>query len=151
MLAIGAGMFFVHWLGGMGVREHSFPAALAIFVVYLVNQLSSGRPPGILPILIGALLLSNVRATYLASRWKPASEDEDRPMRFNETFRDRLVDQFPAKLWPMLRIPFFIGAALVLLAILWGSLVTMKNRQAHSTYNDNNVPSEMVVAPPDTH
>jgi hypothetical protein len=151
MLAIGTAMFFVHWVGGMGVREHSFPAALTVFVVYVVNQLASGQAPGILPILIGALLLSNVRATYLASRWKPVSEDEDRPTRFNETFRDKLVDQLPAKLWPILKIPFFIGAALVLLAILWGSLVVMRQRQAHSTYNDNSVPSEIVVAPPDTH
>jgi GDP-D-mannose dehydratase len=44
-----------------------------------------------------AVLLSNVRATFLAARWMPVTEDEDRPARFNETFRDKPVDQLPPR------------------------------------------------------
>jgi hypothetical protein len=40
-------------------------------------------------------------------------------MRFNETFRDKLVDQLPPKAWPILKIPFFAAASLILLFVLY--------------------------------
>jgi hypothetical protein len=115
ILAIGT--FFVFFVGGMGVRQASWLAAAMVFFIFAVNQIVGGRP-GILGIIIGAVLLSNVRATYLASQWTPPADDEDRPMRFNETFRDKLVDQLPPRAWPILRIPFYIAAALLLLLTL---------------------------------
>jgi hypothetical protein len=39
-------------------------------------------------------------------------------MRFNETFRDKLVDQWPAKAWPVLQAPFYALSALLLLLSL---------------------------------
>jgi hypothetical protein len=69
-----------------------------------------GQPPGILVIIAAGILLFNVRAALLDSKWKPAAEDEDRPMHFNETFADKLADHLPAKAWPMLRISFFVLA-----------------------------------------
>ena len=113
----GGAVVIVYFLGGMGVREHSFAAALFVFATYVLNQLVSGQL-GIIPIIVAAVLLSNVRATFLVSRCKPASEDEDRPMRFNETFRDKLVDQLPPKVWPVLKLPFFIAASAILLLLL---------------------------------
>lgn len=119
VLIMTGAIFFVFVVGGMGVRESSWPAAAAIFVLYVVNQLGSGRPPGIVPIIIGAVLLSNLRATFLASRWNAPAEGEDRPTRFNETFRDKLVDQLPPRLWPVLRIPFFVIATLLFLFLCY--------------------------------
>jgi hypothetical protein len=77
-------------------------------------QLSAGQAPSVVSIILGAVLLSNARATVLASRWRPAEEGEDRPMRFNETLRDKLVDQLPPRTWPLLKIPFFIVTFLLL-------------------------------------
>ena len=62
--------------------------------------------------------LSNVRAAFLASEWRPAGEGEDKPTRFNDTLGDKLADQLPAKAWPVLQIPFFGLAAVLLLLSL---------------------------------
>ncbi|HWA93883.1 MAG TPA: hypothetical protein VG844_04720 [Terracidiphilus sp.] len=140
---------FVYLVGGMGVRQSSWLAAAFIFTLYVVNALGSGRPPGILTVIIAAVLLSNVRATFLASRWKPATEDEDRPMRFNETFRDKLVDQLPPKLWPILRIPFFIASGLLLLFLLYVSVVMFLTPH-RAKFNENAVPSVTIHADPDS-
>jgi hypothetical protein len=121
-------LFFV--VGGMGVREGSWPAAALVFSLYLFNLLygvAMRQPPGILAIIAAAILLSNVRAALLASRWKPAAEDEDRPMRFSETFGDKIADQLPPKLWPFLRIPFFALASLLLLISLAGLGSAVRN------------------------
>jgi ABC-type uncharacterized transport system fused permease/ATPase subunit len=134
----------------MGVREHSFAAALAVFATYTLNQVAAGRL-SILSVIIAAVLLSNVRATYLASKWKPAVEDEDAPMRFNESFRDKLVDQLPSTLWPVLKIPFFIAAVVVVFVLIAGSFIGITKRRPTSSIDENSVPSELVVAPPDSH
>jgi hypothetical protein len=114
-------MALIFLLGGMGVREASWPAAAMVFALFfcdILYALAAGHLPGILDIVAAGILLSNVRATFLASEWKPAREDEDRPMRFNETFRDKLVDQWPAKAWPVLQAPFYALSALLLLLSL---------------------------------
>ena len=90
-MILGGVVSFVYFVGGMGVRQASWPAALTVFVLYVLDQLSAGRAPSVLSLIIAGVLLSNVRATILAARWKPVSEDEDRPTRFSETFRDKLV------------------------------------------------------------
>jgi len=114
----------VYLIGGMGVREADWPAAAAIFLIFLFSvtyTMCLGRLPGIFQIAAAGVLLSNVRAAFLASEWKPAGEDEDRPTRFNETFADKLVDQLPARVWPKLKIPFFALAAIVLLLEVAGN------------------------------
>jgi hypothetical protein len=95
---ISVSIALMYFLGGMGVREADWPAAALVFVIYLFSltyAICLGRMPGILQIIAAAILFSNIRAAFLASEWKPAGEDEDRPMRFNETFTDKLVDQLP--------------------------------------------------------
>jgi len=115
LVSLGALVYFV---GGMGVREKNWPAAAVIFACYFVDTLYallSGAmlsPAGVLRILFLGLLLSNVRATFIASEWRPAAEDEDRPQRFSETLRDKLVDAWPPVLWPRLQIPFYVLSAL---------------------------------------
>ncbi|MGA2849758.1 MAG: hypothetical protein ABSE46_12240 [Terracidiphilus sp.] len=146
VLVLGIVIFFVYLVGGMGVRESSWPAAAMIFTIYVINLLGSGTPPGILSIIIAAVLLSNVRATFIASRWKPLAEGEDRPMRFSETFRDKLVDQLPPRAWPILKIPFFIAASLILVFLLYVSAAGLTNKRVRPAPNENSVPS-VVVAP----
>jgi hypothetical protein len=110
-------------MGAMGVREASWPAAAMVFALFfcdILYALAVGRLPGIVSILFAGVLLSNVRAAFLASEWRPAREDEDRPTRFNEDLGDLLIDQLPAKAWPVVQVPFFALAALLLLLSLAG-------------------------------
>lgn len=148
VLALGLAYSLTFFVGGMGVRQSNWPAAAMIFTLYIVNQLASGGVPGVISIIIGAVLLSNVRATFLASRWKPAAEGEDRPTRFNETFRDRLVDQLPPKAWPILKIPFFIASSLILFFLIYASGVAMSHKQAALPVDENAAPSVTVTAAP---
>lgn len=141
-LAIGAIVSFMYLVGGMGVRQSSWPAALAVFFLYAIDQVSTGRV-GVLSIIIGAVLLSNVRATILASRWKPATEDEDRPTRFNETFRDKLVDQLPPRAWPIAKYPFYILAVLLLVLMLAGNVMRLLHFPK-AVPNENDTPSVTV-------
>ena len=53
----GAATLIFYYLGGVGVREHSRYAAVMVFVMYIADMLLSG--PGVLKVLIAALLLSN--------------------------------------------------------------------------------------------
>lgn len=130
-LILGAVSFLIFFLGGIGVREGSWPAAAIVFTIFvagIVDIMSRGTPPGIIAMVAAAILLSNVRAAFLASEWHPAAADEDRPTRFNETFTDKLVDQMPARLWPLMRVPFFIIASLYLLLIFTGFAIQIVHR-----------------------
>lgn len=116
-------MALVFLVGGVGVREANWPAAAMVFALFfcdILYALALSRLPGVVSILFAGVLLSNVRAAFLASEWRPAREDEDRPTRFNESFWDKVVDQWPAKVWPVLQVPFFALAALLLLLSLLG-------------------------------
>jgi len=109
--------------GATGVREASWPAAAMVFALFfcdILYALAVGRLPGIVSVLFAGVLLSNVRAAFLASEWRPAREDEDRPTRFNEDLSDLLIDQLPAKAWPILQAPFFALSVLLLLLSLAG-------------------------------
>jgi len=143
IMATNAAISIVFLIGATGVREASWPAAALIFALFfvgLLTRLAIGGLPGPISIGIAALLLSNVRAAFMASQWRPASEDEDKPTRFNESWRDKLVDQLPPKAWSILQVPFFALAALLLLlsflaiaVILWhrlGGLVAPLHNQA---------------------
>ncbi len=121
----------VFLVGGMGVREGSWPAAAMVFSVFFVGLLYSvanGQFPGILSVIAAGILLTNLRAAFLASEWRPAGEDEDKPARFHETLGDKLVDQLPARAWPVLQIPFFVMAALILLLSLVDLCIVLMHR-----------------------
>ena len=143
-LIFGGIVFFVYFIGGMGVRESNWPAAAMILTIYVIGQLGAGRAPGVISFIIAAVLLSNVRATFIASRWRPVAEGEDRPTRFNETFRDKLVDQLPPKAWPILRIPFFIAASLILLFLVYLSVAGLMNKRVNPALRDNSFPPVVV-------
>ncbi|MGO9402557.1 MAG: hypothetical protein ACLPVW_03700 [Terriglobales bacterium] len=65
--------FLLFHLGGVGVREHSRFAATIAFVYYVINipmplKLLLASPGGdVLRVIIMALLLSNLRATWIAA------------------------------------------------------------------------------------
>jgi hypothetical protein len=123
LLVVYLAMALVFLLGAMGVREASWPAAAMVFALFFTDilyLLAVGHLPSTLAILAAGVLLSNVHAAFLASHWRPAQEDKDRPTRFNEDLSDLIADQLPAKAWPVLQASFFALAALLLLLSLVG-------------------------------
>jgi hypothetical protein len=133
VLSFGASLLVSNWInavailifyyvGGVGVRERSRYAALVVFLMFAADMVAGG--PGVFRILIGALLLSNVRATWIAFDWKPESEEAALPPRFSDTLGDKFADQFPAFLWPKIRIVYYIYSA-ILLGLVFVGIVTM--------------------------
>jgi len=138
-------------LGGIGVREHSQPAAVLVAAVYLLNivaAIASGLPPGALTIILSLLLLANVRATYIAAKWADRGDPSVMPERFNETFADKLVDQMPARVWPIAKIPFFCIAGLYLVLTLLGAvMLAMGVPQKMRALQQQKRPSAVLVTP----
>lgn len=115
-----AATFIFYFLGGLGVRERSRYAAAVVFAMFFPDTLMSFS---VLRVILTALLLSNLRATWIAASWKPESEEAILPPRMNETFADKLADQLPAWLWPKLRIAYYIYSGAYLLLIVVGLVV----------------------------
>ena len=124
--ALATALYF--YLGGVGVRERNFFAAVIVFFLYFLSTVLMLQMlftmGGIVRIFICALLFSNMRATWLASQWKPESEEAALPPRFGETLGEKFADKLPQILWPKLRIFYFIFALgyLVLTVIGLGML-----------------------------
>jgi hypothetical protein len=80
----------------VGVRNRSLAAAAAVLLVYAGERLLLLRlgenPAGMTPGIITALLVANLRATWLASRW-PVLLQEAR------TLPDKFADAFPFQVW----------------------------------------------------
>jgi hypothetical protein len=131
ILGIGVLAALFYLIGGMGVRQGNWPAAAMVLAVYgleVLAQVTQFQFPNIVRLAIALVLLSNLRATFLASEWRPAADDEDRPTRFNDTLADKFVDQLPARLWPALQIPFVILGVTMLLFTLAGLGMIFANR-----------------------
>jgi hypothetical protein len=121
-------------LGGVGVREHNPFAAGIMLAYYAVDFLSSvvlvfANTPGIgvVKIIVMALLLSNLRATWIASGWKADSEEAALPPRMGDTFADKFSDKWPAFIWPKVKIVYYIYSFALLVLIVSG-LVLMALR-----------------------
>jgi|SRR5271165_4589213 len=118
-------LLFFH-LGGVGVREHSRYAATIVFVFYAIDTLGSlgvlVASPGmiVLRVIITALLLSNLRASWIAANWQLGSEQAALPPRFGDTWKDKFADQWPAWAWPKLRVVYYIFSVGFLLLIVLG-------------------------------
>lgn len=113
----GVAVLLFYYVGGVGVRERSRYAALVVFLMYLLDTFLA---PGVIRIILSALMLSNLRATWIAASWRPESEDAALPLRLNETFTDKLADQLPPWLWPKARIAYYIYSVGFLLLVLAG-------------------------------
>jgi hypothetical protein len=124
-------------LGGIGVREHSTTAAVLVAFAYVLNLFSAfatGRPPGILTIAAAVLLLANIRGTWIAARWAKRGDPDAFPDRLTDTWRDQLVDQLPARIWPKSKILFFIiSAVYIVLAALGTAALVRHARESSST------------------
>jgi hypothetical protein len=122
----GALVLLFYYLGGVGVREHSLYAAAVVLIMYLGDTFATG--PSIIRILFAALLLSNLRATWIAATWRPESEDAILPPRFGETWSDKFADQLPMWLWPKVRIPYYVFSACFLVVVAIGMTLIMFRR-----------------------
>lgn len=118
-------VFLLFHFGGVGVREHNPYAAAITLIYYLVDFFASVvflflNSPGIgvVRVIIIALLFSNLRATWIAGNWKPDSEEAALPPRMGETFFDKLVDKWPAFIWPKVKIVYYIYSFLFLTVVV---------------------------------
>jgi hypothetical protein len=105
-------LFF--YLGGNGVRRRSLVAAVCVFVVYAFGTILTYS---VVRILVCALLLSNVRAIWMASKWRSSGNVDESPAPLSETFADKLSDLLPAIVWPKTRLVFYVFAALEIAAL----------------------------------
>jgi hypothetical protein len=122
---VGIFVLLYYYLGGVGVRERSRYAAVAVLVFYVVDMLSG---VGVLKVLFAALLLSNLRATWIASGWQSESEEAALPPRLNETWGDKFADQLPMWLWPKIRLFYYIYSVCVLVLVDIGIAVGFAHR-----------------------
>ena len=126
---IAAVVFLLFHLGGAGVREHSRFAATIIFVYYVVDTLASfksflGSPGSIvLRMIIAALLLSNLRATWIAARWRSGSDEAALPLRLDDTWADKLANRWPSWVWPKIRVVYYVFSIGFLLLVSFGLVV----------------------------
>jgi hypothetical protein len=125
---VGAFVFLFYILGGVGVRERSLYTAAMIFLMYLADGIVSG--PSVVRVLLAALLFSNLRATRIASHSVPNSDQAVLPPRFNESWRDKLVDQLPKRLWPTIWFPYYIFSRGFLLLAVAGLFLVIRHRFA---------------------
>jgi hypothetical protein len=123
---IGAFVLLFYYLGGVGVRERSRYAAAVVLVLFIADMLASG--PGVVRVLIAALLLSNLRATWIAARWKPDSDEAVLPPRFSETWSDKFADKLPMWLWPKVRVLYYVFSACLLVFVAIGLAAIILHR-----------------------
>jgi hypothetical protein len=127
-LIAGLFTFLFYYVGGIGVRERSLYAAAIVFVMFALEIVGSGV--NVVRVLFAAVLLSNLRAVWIASRWKPESEEASLPARLNETWTDKLADQLPLWLWPKVRFAFYVFSAGYLAMVLLGLSIMVSRRIA---------------------
>jgi hypothetical protein len=105
--------FLFFFLGGVGIRQRSRFAAMAVFLVYLLSTPNFG----IVRIIFLGLLLANVRGIWLSARWSSSGVDP-LPESLSPTFTSKLAEALPPFLWPKTRILFYLFAALEFAGVL---------------------------------
>jgi hypothetical protein len=131
-------VFLLFHFGGVGVREHNPFAAGIMLAYYIVDFLSAvvlvfANSPGIgiVKIIVMALLLSNLRATWIAAGWNPTSEEAALPPRMGDTFADKFSDKWPAFIWPKVKVLYYIFSFGCLVLIVT-SLIVLYLKAGHS-------------------
>jgi len=116
-------VFFL--LSGIGIRQRSCIAAVGALIVYVGNSVlllaQSGSGAGVVRIIVMGLLLSNVRATFLAAKWRAAgmaNAVHEVPPDLNPTFWDKFSTRMPRAVWPKARFVYYVMAALSCLGIV---------------------------------
>jgi hypothetical protein len=123
---VGTLVLLFFFLGGVGVREHSRYAAAVVLILYLVEIVATG--PSLVRVAIAAVLFSNLRATWIASRWNPDSAEATSPPRLADTWSDKLSDALPMWLWPNIRIPFYVFSLAFLMLEIAGLIMIIRRR-----------------------
>jgi hypothetical protein len=137
ILAILILMFY--YLGGVGVRERSVYAAGVVLGCFLLDTLialstlwlfvMAIQTPAVgatvIRVLLSALLISNFRATVIASRWNHDSPEAELPPRRGETWGDKFTDLLPKWLWPKVRIAYYILSVVVVFLSVAGWAITV--------------------------
>jgi hypothetical protein len=126
---LGPLVFLFYYVGGVGVRERSRYAAAVVLLMYVLDALFAR--PGVLTVLFAALLFSNLRATWIASSWKPDSEAAILPPRFGDTWGEKFADKLPAFLWPKLRVLYYVFSGGYLIFIAFGLAILFARRVSH--------------------
>jgi hypothetical protein len=121
-------VFFLFYLSGVGVRERSSYAATIVFAMFLLDTVPVIVRAGlsgaiVLRVLFLALLFSNARATWTASRWQADSEEAALPPRLGETWGDKFADKLPMWLWPKIRYLYYVFSACLLVLSIVGMLI----------------------------
>lgn len=118
--------------GGVGVREHNPYAAGVVLLYYVVDFLAgfllvflNSPGIGVVKIIIIALLLSNLRATWIAGNWKPESEEAALPPRLGDTFFDKFSDKWPAFIWPKVKWVYYVFSFACLVLIVTGLILRL--------------------------
>ena len=120
---IGILVFLVFHVGGVGVREHN-PFAATVTLLYYVLDFFAAPGFSIVRIIFTALLLSNLRATWIAGNWKPESDEAVLPARLSDTFFDKLADKWPSFIWPKVKVLYYIFSVAFLAVIVAGLIVS---------------------------
>lgn len=121
--------FLFYFVGAVGVRERSLYAAIIVFFMFVLDTIVGGF--SIVRILLGALLFSNVRATWICSAWDPNSDEQAAlPPRLGDTLGEKFADKLPAVLWPKLRYAYYAFSAIYLVLVVIGLAVVLGHRLA---------------------
>jgi hypothetical protein len=126
---VGMVIFLFFHLGAVGVREHSRFAATIVFIFYVIDTLASFKllvgSPGmiVLRVIITALLLSNLRATWISAHWQSGSDVAAMPLRLDDTLWDKFANKWPSWIWPKIRIVYYIFSVGLLLLFAFGLAV----------------------------
>jgi hypothetical protein len=96
---------------------------LVDFLAALFFLLTPSPGVAVIRVVVIALLLSNLRATWIASGWKPDSEEAALPPRFGDTFFDKLADQWPAFIWPKIKWLYYVYSFGLLVLMVAGLLI----------------------------
>lgn len=129
-------VFLFFYLGGVGIRSGSRFAATIVLAFYVIDwvaalltRLTLLLSPGIITkIIFTALLISNLRATWLAAGWKAKAEVPPTEKPPAVSWSDRFADRFPLWLWPKVRVLYYIySACLVLLTLIGLTAILRKN------------------------
>jgi hypothetical protein len=123
---VGVVMSVFFFFGGVGVRERSRYAAAAVFVMYVLDTLTS---PSIVRWILTGLLLSNLRATWIAAAWKLESAEASPVPRFNDSWTDKFADQLPTWLWPKIRIFFYVFSVALFAVMALGLVAMIRHRR----------------------
>jgi hypothetical protein len=105
--ALMEGSFFL--LAGVGVRRRSIAAAIGAFIVYSLTTLILLKLGqfGVVRIFMMALLLANVRGTWLSAKLRRTAT-EPPPVPQEGGLADKLCDQWPIAIWPWGRWLFYV-------------------------------------------